>query len=106
MLIDVNNSWQNSISEPIGSAVPKFSQETKNLGFVRPLGATLSLLCAAQGFPIPAYRLVKSNLAFPQFTIDLANYFCNWVETVKAGAGNFFRPRATFKNGPRDTNKS
>jgi hypothetical protein len=61
----VNNckkkSQKNLISEPIGSAAPKFSQETKNLGFVRPLGVTLSLLCAAQGFPIPAYRLVKRS---------------------------------------------
>jgi len=47
-------------SEPIGSAAPKFSQETKSLSFVRPVGVTLSLLCAAQGSPLPAYRLVKN----------------------------------------------
>ena len=53
--------FHKTLSEPIGSAAPKFSQETKNLGFVRPLGVTLSLLCAAQGFPIPAYRLVRQS---------------------------------------------
>ena len=54
-------NFHKTLSEPIGSAAPKFSQETKNLGFVRPLGVTLSLLCAAQGFPIPAYRLVRQS---------------------------------------------
>ena len=50
-----------TITEPIGSAAPKFSQETKSLSFVKPVDITLSLLCAAQGAPLPSYRLAKNK---------------------------------------------
>ncbi len=50
-----------TVTEPIGSAAPKFSQETKSLSFVKPVDITLSLLCAAQGAPLPSYRLAKKR---------------------------------------------
>jgi hypothetical protein len=50
-----------TITEPIGSAAPKFSQETKSLSYVKPVDITLSLLCAAQGAPLPSYRLAEKK---------------------------------------------
>lgn len=46
------------ILEPVGGASPKFSQETKTLSFVKPTESVMSLMCAAQGFPVPTFRLV------------------------------------------------
>lgn len=42
--------------EPIGSAAPKFSLDSKSQTFVRSLDATLALTCAAQGSPLPSFR--------------------------------------------------
>ena len=45
--------------EPIGMSVPKFSTSSESLGsFKVDLGQETSLLCPAQGKPIPAFRLV------------------------------------------------
>ena len=43
--------------EPIGGAGPKFSSDSKSLGtFEKNLSGALSLLCPAQGFPLPSFR--------------------------------------------------
>ncbi len=46
-------------AEPIGGAKPKFSQDSKSNTFVRESGSMLSLMCPAQGSPIPSFRLVR-----------------------------------------------
>ena len=45
------------IAEPVGSSKPKFSLGTESLAFTRSQSEELSLLCPAQGFPKPSYRL-------------------------------------------------
>ena len=42
--------------EPIGGTKPKFSQESDYSRFTKRSGQQLSLLCPAQGSPIPAFR--------------------------------------------------
>ena len=42
--------------EPVGSAPPKFSQETETLTFKRRAGTPLALLCLAQASPLPTFR--------------------------------------------------
>ena len=47
------------VSEPISGSLPKFSSEAKLSLFVRKEKTSMSLLCPAQGFPVPAFRLGK-----------------------------------------------
>ena len=42
--------------EPIGGTKPKFSQESELSQFTKRSGHQLSLLCPAQGSPVPAFR--------------------------------------------------
>ena len=45
------------VLEPVGSATPKFSSDSKSLGtFEKIQNGVLALLCPAQGFPLPNYR--------------------------------------------------
>ena len=44
--------------EPIGGAKPKFSLVTKVLHLEHEMGKSIALSCPAQGFPLPAFRLV------------------------------------------------
>ena len=48
--------------EPIGGAKPKFSLNTESLRFTREALSSVSLLCPAQGSPIPSYRLVEKGI--------------------------------------------
>ena len=49
--------------EPIGGAKPKFSLNTESLRFTREALSSVSLLCPAQGSPIPSFRLVVKGMA-------------------------------------------
>ena len=46
------------ISEPIGSAKPKFSDDLNSKGMARFEGNPVALVCPAQAFPIPSFRSV------------------------------------------------
>ena len=47
-----------TVTEPIGSAVPKFSLNTDGLRMVKSMGASMSLGCPAQSYPPPSFRFV------------------------------------------------
>ena len=49
-------------SEPIGSALPKFPSENKVQTMTRREKDNSALLCTAQGYPIPVFRLVNKAL--------------------------------------------
>lgn len=51
-----------SISEPIGTAKPKFPTKDNVLSMVRILGQALTVLCPAQGSPIPSFRYLIGQL--------------------------------------------
>lgn len=42
--------------EPVGGSVPKFPNVDKIRGFETKLSACYTLLCPAQGFPLPTYK--------------------------------------------------
>lgn len=44
--------------EPVGSSVPKFSSVAKTQGLETKSNQSFTLLCPAQGFPVPSYRSV------------------------------------------------
>ena len=44
--------------EPVGTKAPTFSVASKSFSFVQNLGTNFSLLCQAQGFPVPSFRWV------------------------------------------------
>ena len=56
------NMGQCQSIEPIGSAKPKFPEDTNIKGIVRRLGSRLSLSCPAQAYPMPSYRSVQSSI--------------------------------------------
>lgn len=45
-----------NILEPIGTKSPTFSTDDKLSWYVRNVGQNLSILCPAQGFPVPVFR--------------------------------------------------
>ncbi|XP_050461765.1 cell adhesion molecule Dscam2 isoform X9 [Cataglyphis hispanica] len=47
------------ITEPVTTKKPKFSSESKLASYDRVRGNNLTLLCPAQGFPVPTYRWYK-----------------------------------------------
>ncbi|XP_043680301.1 Down syndrome cell adhesion molecule-like protein Dscam2 isoform X1 [Vespula pensylvanica] len=48
------------ITEPVATRKPKFSSDSKIVGWYdRAAGQDLTLLCPAQGFPVPTYRWYK-----------------------------------------------
>ena len=47
-----------SFLEPIGGASPKFAHKSKGSILFQELDQSMSLSCPAQGFPVPAFRLV------------------------------------------------
>ncbi|XP_046611584.1 Down syndrome cell adhesion molecule-like protein Dscam2 isoform X8 [Neodiprion virginianus] len=47
------------ITEPVGSKAPKFSNDAKKAWYERLTGQDLTVLCPAQGFPVPMYRWYK-----------------------------------------------
>jgi len=44
------------LSEPVGSSGPKFPTMDKSRGFEARVNENFTLLCPAQGFPVPAFR--------------------------------------------------
>ncbi|KAF4517353.1 hypothetical protein B566_EDAN011740 [Ephemera danica] len=52
----VSQQFLKLFSEPVGSKAPAFSTDSKGSIFVRSQGQGFSLLCPAQGFPVPAFR--------------------------------------------------
>ena len=50
--------------EPIGGTKPKFSQESESSTFTKQSGLQLSLLCPAQGAPLPSFRFVSTFFYF------------------------------------------
>ncbi|KAH0947635.1 hypothetical protein HN011_008034 [Eciton burchellii] len=49
-------------SEPVGSVRPKFPTMDNSRGFISNEGDALTLLCPAQGFPVPSHRWDKTAL--------------------------------------------
>nr|XP_037870598.1 Down syndrome cell adhesion molecule-like protein Dscam2 isoform X11 [Bombyx mori] len=47
------------ITEPIGSKSPAFSTDNKFSWYLRGVGQSLSIMCPAQGFPVPLFRWYK-----------------------------------------------
>ncbi|XP_068973078.1 cell adhesion molecule Dscam1 isoform X7 [Bombus flavifrons] len=47
------------ITEPVATKKPKFSSDTKLSSYDRPSDQDLTLLCPAQGFPVPSHRWYK-----------------------------------------------
>lgn len=45
--------------EPIGSTKPKFSEDVNSKSINRVEGSAVTLVCPAQGSPMPAFRFVK-----------------------------------------------
>lgn len=46
--------------EPIGSKAPAFNNDASQFVAFREQGSQITLLCNAQAFPVPIYRLVLS----------------------------------------------
>ena len=68
MLLKSSICWIVSLiffcSEPIGSSVPKFASADRSHTFNYGQLQSISLLCQAQGFPLPAFRyLIKSQFS-------------------------------------------
>ena len=62
-IVTPNNSSLNGFLyficvEPIGSAKPKFSEDISLKGIIRMESNAVTLVCPAQSFPLPSYRLV------------------------------------------------
>ena len=58
------------VLEPIGSAPPKFSNKDKLNALIHKKNEVISLVCAAQGAPMPAFRSetkqIKKGVCFPE----------------------------------------
>lgn len=64
---------------PIGSTKPKLSEDLNLKGMSRELGQPVTLVCPAQGFPVPAFRL---EFYFGTFKlITLLNRSCGYFQT-------------------------
>ena len=50
--------WIYVFLEPVGSALPKFSSKDKINAFIAEKSTTVSLMCPAQGHPLPSFRFV------------------------------------------------
>ena len=48
-------------SEPIGSSKPKFSEDINSKGITREQSKETTLVCPAQSFPLPSFRLVNKT---------------------------------------------
>lgn len=53
--------------EPVGTKSPTFSSDVKFSGISRNLGISFAILCQAQAFPVPLFRLVLALLLYPNF---------------------------------------
>ena len=65
-IVTPNNSSLNDFLyficvEPIGSAKPKFSEDISLKGLIRMESKAVTLVCPAQSFPLPSYRLVLNR---------------------------------------------
>lgn len=45
--------------EPVGVKAPIFSTDNMNFAFIRSEGQSITLLCQAQGLPVPLFRYVS-----------------------------------------------
>lgn len=73
-------------TEPVGSKSPTFSTDVKFSGITRNQGQNFALLCQAQAFPVPLFRLVYqwkcvfcfsfifNGLKIPKITIPIFTY--------------------------------
>ncbi|KAF7418155.1 hypothetical protein HZH68_000808 [Vespula germanica] len=57
-----------TIVEPVATKKPKFSSDAKFAGYDRVVDQDLTLLCPAQGFPVPTYRGSQFQLIEPVAT--------------------------------------
>lgn len=57
------------IKEPIGSVAPRFSNGKTVEYFDIKQGATLSITCGAQSFPVPVYKWVNDSFKNMMFKI-------------------------------------
>jgi hypothetical protein len=69
------------LPDPVGAKAPSFSSDAKSSSYTRAEGNGFGLLCLAQGYPAPAFRLVLRNYTekiiadpvgskAPKFTLD------------------------------------
>ena len=95
-------------TEPIGSAVPKFSQDTRTLSFIRREKNSLSLLCPAQASPLPAFRFVRNDSAIlimqfcvlelfakERLMLGATNSILEWFSVVYLATG---APKTSFRS--------
>jgi len=75
-------------SEPIGSTKPKFPSILNSLGFLGEDRRPITLLCPAQGYPIPLFRYVQLNETFSE-PIGHEPLFYNAGTFKIQGTGNF-----------------
>lgn len=61
--IQVLEKKNSLLLEPIGKSAPKFTSDSKRHDYFRELGSPTSLLCAAQGAPIPTTRLDSNEFS-------------------------------------------
>ena len=60
--------------EPIGSAKPKFSEDISLKGLIRMESKAVTLVCPAQSFPLPSYRLVLNTCELATLNILFVVY--------------------------------
>ena len=61
--------------EPIGGSAPIFSLGLKSSTVEKPSAMPFSLNCPAQGFPVPAFRLVDPQFLFASLSSQVMRNF-------------------------------
>lgn len=56
LLFDFVNYYNKSPLEPVGSVAPKLDEKDNHNWLTKSSDKSLSLLCPAQAYPMPAYR--------------------------------------------------
>lgn len=81
----LNGSLYSISVEPIGSAKPKFSEDISLKGLIRLESKAVTLVCPAQSFPLPSYRLVLNRCEFAVvLTIQQHSIFCKLNKKSRA----------------------
>ena len=68
--------------EPIGSSKPKFSEDINSKGITRQKLNAVTLVCPAQGFPLPSFRFVAISHFYFGFQLCSnlhSQVCCNWI---------------------------
>lgn len=72
------------IAEPVGSVRPKFPTMDNSRGFVSTVEHALTLLCPAQGFPVPSHRWDKvAELSHRSIVVNIVLYRETEIKNVE-----------------------